>query len=197
MARDALDLLNVLKVARVHVFGMSLGGLVASWMAIDAPQRVTSLILASTFAKVEGPPLRVARQAASLFRLFVRPGHPGEIGLVRETLSAQLREAHPDRVREIEGRIRAMPARRSNLLKLALASACFSGESELRRLHLPVLMLHGEWDRGAQNASPAELTRTIPGARVETIASSGQDVTLEQPIETADRILSFVRAAST
>ncbi len=48
MARDGLALLDHLGIERAHVFGLSLGGMVASWLAIDAPTRVRSLALAST-----------------------------------------------------------------------------------------------------------------------------------------------------
>lgn len=52
MARDALALLSALGFASAHVAGYSLGGAIAQWMAVDAPDRVQSLSLYSTFSHV-------------------------------------------------------------------------------------------------------------------------------------------------
>jgi pimeloyl-ACP methyl ester carboxylesterase len=53
MARDALELLSALDVRRAHVAGYSLGGAIGMQMAIEAPSRVKSLSLYSTFSHVE------------------------------------------------------------------------------------------------------------------------------------------------
>ena len=47
-AADALGLLAALGLPATHVVGHSMGGRVAQWMALDAPDRVRSLVLAAT-----------------------------------------------------------------------------------------------------------------------------------------------------
>jgi len=49
-AADALGLVDSLGLERVHVIGHSMGGRVAQWMALDAPERVRTLVLAATGA---------------------------------------------------------------------------------------------------------------------------------------------------
>src|SRR6185437_3642366 len=46
MARDAIAVLDALAISRAHVYGISLGGMVATWIALDAPDRVDRLVLA-------------------------------------------------------------------------------------------------------------------------------------------------------
>src|SRR5947207_4553972 len=53
MARDALALLSALGISGAHVAGYSLGGAIGEQMAIEAPGRVRSLSLYSTFSHVE------------------------------------------------------------------------------------------------------------------------------------------------
>jgi pimeloyl-ACP methyl ester carboxylesterase len=47
-AADATALLTALQLGPAHVLGHSMGGRVAQWIALDAPERVRSLILAAT-----------------------------------------------------------------------------------------------------------------------------------------------------
>jgi 3-oxoadipate enol-lactonase len=55
LARDVAELLDELGVGRVSACGLSLGGAVALRLALDAPERVDRLVLASTSARF-GPP---------------------------------------------------------------------------------------------------------------------------------------------
>ena len=50
MANDAIAVLDELRIDRIHVLGLSLGGFVAQEIAIAYPERVRSLILMSTSA---------------------------------------------------------------------------------------------------------------------------------------------------
>ena len=49
---DVLNLLNFLKIEQFHVCGISLGGITALWLAINAPQRVLSLMPCNTAARI-------------------------------------------------------------------------------------------------------------------------------------------------
>ena len=48
MARDILDLMEHLRIDRVHLLGTSMGGMIAQHVALMAPERLKSLILAGT-----------------------------------------------------------------------------------------------------------------------------------------------------
>ena len=49
---DVLFLLDSLRIDRANVCGLSLGGMVAMWLGIHAPQRVRRLIMANTGARI-------------------------------------------------------------------------------------------------------------------------------------------------
>ena len=53
MAEDARAVLDALGIARAHVLGVSMGGMIAQELAIAHPQRVGRLIVALSFARPE------------------------------------------------------------------------------------------------------------------------------------------------
>jgi 3-oxoadipate enol-lactonase len=52
LGRDALALLDALTIDAAHICGISLGGLTAQWLGINAADRVRTLILANTAARI-------------------------------------------------------------------------------------------------------------------------------------------------
>ena len=54
LARDALDLLDRNGVERAGFAGVSLGGMVGLWLAVNAPERIDRLVLCSTTAFAGG-----------------------------------------------------------------------------------------------------------------------------------------------
>ncbi|RAN81792.1 3-oxoadipate enol-lactonase [Bacillus sp. SRB_336] len=55
LGRDVVQLLDALGLPRVHVLGLSLGGIVAQWLGIHVPERVDRLVLAHTAAYLGSP----------------------------------------------------------------------------------------------------------------------------------------------
>src|SRR5436190_417406 len=53
MAQDALSVLDHAGVESAHVVGLSMGGLIAQELTLAAPERVRSLVLASTFGHAD------------------------------------------------------------------------------------------------------------------------------------------------
>ena len=65
LGADALALLDRLGLEHVHWCGLSLGGMVGMWVAINAPERIDRLVLCCTSARL-GPPEMWADRAATV-----------------------------------------------------------------------------------------------------------------------------------
>ena len=78
LAGDILSMLNCLEIERVHLVGLSLGGMVAQELAMEFPDRLNSLILCNTACEM--PP-------RDLWDRCIRIAHDkGMAGLVYDTL---------------------------------------------------------------------------------------------------------------
>ncbi|NQD91817.1 3-oxoadipate enol-lactonase [Pseudomonas sp. CrR25] len=53
--RDVLALLDALDIAKAHFCGLSMGGLIGQWLAINAGERLDKLVLCNTAAKIASP----------------------------------------------------------------------------------------------------------------------------------------------
>jgi 3-oxoadipate enol-lactonase len=100
---DLLSMLDHLAIDRAHLCGISLGGLIAMWAAIHAPQRLGKLVLANTAARIgtsEGWEQRIATvESAGMealaqqtperwFTTGYLQQHPEEMEAVRRMVSA-------------------------------------------------------------------------------------------------------------
>ena len=52
LARDAIAILDAEDVKQAHVCGISLGGITALWLAVNAAERVSSIVVANTAARI-------------------------------------------------------------------------------------------------------------------------------------------------
>ncbi len=59
LARDTLDLMDQLEVERAHVIGRSMGGAIAQHMVLLEPERVETLVLCASFARLDPVGARV------------------------------------------------------------------------------------------------------------------------------------------
>ncbi len=104
---DALAILDAARARRAHVCGLSLGGLTAMWLGVHRPERVRSLILASTAARIGNTMMweeRIAQVRASgvaslvdaamgrWFTAGFRAAHPGIVARYHR----MLRDIRPD-----------------------------------------------------------------------------------------------------
>lgn len=193
MAHDVQALLDQLQVARAHVYGISLGGMVASWLAIDAPDRVQKLVLASTLPRgLEAHAPGGALGPWPMLRCLARPAGEAEACLATHILSPQFRSSQPEAVRRVQQLARQKPATHRAFLSLAGAAASHDARRQLSTIRAETLVLIGEYDPLLTIDSQRELLRELPRARYELIEGAGHDVSVEAPAKTAARVLAHL-----
>ncbi|WP_226468656.1 3-oxoadipate enol-lactonase [Luteimonas panaciterrae] len=105
LGHDVLALFDVLGIERTHFCGLSLGGLVGQWLALQAPQRIGRMIVCSTAAKIGSTEAWRARIA--------QLREHGLDGIAAATPSRWFTDAftetHPARIQALVAPLRAMP----------------------------------------------------------------------------------------
>ena len=66
LGQDVLGLLDALKIPQAAFCGLSMGGAIGQWLALNAPQRLSALVLANTAPKFGTPDLWDARRKSVL-----------------------------------------------------------------------------------------------------------------------------------
>ena len=188
LARDAARVLEGHGAA--HVFGLSLGGMVATWLAIDRPELVQGLVLASAPARGTTA-MRAPVRGVGFVAALARPQHVREAGLAQQVLSPQFRREQPVRAAQIVDQFRGHGGSLRVILQHALAAARHDATRELSRVRAPALCLAGALDDLVPPAAIAELARRLPRGHFDVIDGAGHDLSLEAPHALAQRVTTF------
>lgn len=188
-AAVAWKLLDQLGVKHVHLIGNSLGAAMSLRMAAQAPQRVSSLLLANAAAlgRAVFAPFRVMT-VPLLGELMSQPG-PGAVKRQIEAIVLN-REAITPQVRNAIVRNVTRPGSVPHFLRLLRGLTTLRGQRAevvershqiLRSLQVPVCIVHGDRD----GVLPAEHSRRahamVPGSELHVLAPCGHTPQLEMP----------------
>jgi pimeloyl-ACP methyl ester carboxylesterase len=195
MAEDALGLLDALGLERVHVVGVSMGGMITQALVINHRSRfLTACSIMSTTGDVTvGAPtgeavaamLRPAANsreeaiAASLAssKVISSPGFPFDVDLMtRRAVAAYDRSYCPEGTARQLGAILASPDRTEGL----------------RQLKIPFLVIHGEEDPLVTVSGGKATAAAVPDAKLILIPGMGHDL----PEATWDQIIDAIVATT-
>jgi len=199
MAGDALALADHLGLERFDVFGISLGGMVASWLAIDAPARVRHLVLASTLPR--GAAVGLVHSAHGLVRglglarCLAGDAHAAARCLAGRVLSPQFKAEHPERAAQIEEVIAADGVPRRTIFAFLRAGAAHDVRAHLPAIVAPTLVVCGGHDPLITVDSQRRLLAGLPDATFDVIPGAGHAIDSEQPVTLAARALAFCLGA--
>jgi pimeloyl-ACP methyl ester carboxylesterase len=200
MAADAVAVLDELGVESAHVGAGSLGGMIAQELALEFPDRVSTLVLGCTTGGLPRLDLVPRRGLLHIFEAALRSLRPGSDPeqRVRDFLCMAASGDFAARCRpgdEAWTTVAAMledPTSQRGLAMQLVACVRHSSWSRLGRLTMPVQVHHGTEDRLMPFAAGRELARRIPGAQFVVHEGAGHALVLERPEESGERIHAFL-----
>jgi 3-oxoadipate enol-lactonase len=161
---------DALGIARAHVCGLSLGGVVAITMHALAPDRCASLIIADSFA--------VHPQGQAIYDRSISASQDMR-GLAEARVGALLVSEDP-RAEVIE----TMAAIDPDAYRLGARAVWLADQRErTAAIRIPTLILVGDADAITPPALSEELEAMIPGSRLEIIRDASHLANLDKPAE--------------
>ena len=181
MADDAVSILDDLAIDRVHVYGFSLGGMVAQQIALRHPTRVRSLVLGGTHAGGRRAAYPEADVVAFFRRRALMPSEVGAWASVPYNYGPRSRDEQVDRIAEdIERRLRNPFNERAYRAQL-LAASLHNCYRRLDRIRAPTLVVHGARDRIVPAANAYMTAERVPGAQLTILKDAGHLYPTEEP----------------
>lgn len=171
---DLLALLDAVGVDHAHLCGLSLGGMAALWAGVHAPERVASLSLLCTSARLGAPSSWTERAAT------VRAHGTAAVAdtVVKRWLTADFRAAHPERTATLRAMIAATPPE-------GYAGCCevverMDLERQLGAVRAPTLVIAGAQDEATPPVHAERLAAGIPAAHLEVLSPAAHLANVEQ-----------------
>ena len=188
MADDVIGLMNFLKLEKAHILGFSLGGMIAQELAIQYPERINKLILASTFCCQDNLlnghtpelfgalDLRLKGKAGPVTRLAFNNSVNRIVFTILNTIHAKL-ENKTDTI---------------GLIAQKEADVNHFTADRLYLISSPTLVITGTADRITKPSSSAQIAQLIPDAKITEIDGGSHSLIAENKEAFNRKVLDFL-----
>lgn len=186
LGADARRVLDAAGADTAHVCGVSMGGVVGLWLAVNERSRVGRVVLANTAARIGTRVAWLERAAA------VDAGGMSAISdlAVGRFFSDNFRRRSPDVVEDFRASLEAMSPDGYSACCRALADADL--RPRLDEVDVPTLVIAGSDDIATPPADSEALAAAIRGSRLVLIEGVGHLSNVERPAAFAQALAGFL-----
>lgn len=188
MARDQKEAMDILGIDKADVIGVSQGGMIAQFLAIDYPEVVNKLILTVTVAKtnetietVVGNWIKMAAED-KYKEIFIDTAEK----MYTEKYLKKYRWLYP-----LLGRI-SKPKDFTRFTIMANACLTHNAYEELDRIKIPCLVIGAEEDKVVSGGASVELAEKISGSEIYMYEGYGHGV-FEETKDFNRRVRAFLK----
>ena len=197
MANDTIGLMDHLGIEKAHVLGISMGGMIAQELAINHPERVDKLVLASTLARWDETS-GFTSEASKRLETFLR-SIPNEVEIQRgvdTTIDLTLNKRFY--------RILAVPLMKimirlydtsalNGLVEQRDAILAHDTADRLRLIKAPTLVITGTNDRLIKPISSEVIANLVPKAKLIKVEGGSHGVIVEMRSKFNKEVLNFLK----
>lgn len=187
MARDQAQAMDWLGLQKAHIMGVSMGGMIAQWLAVDFPEKVDRLVLAVTSAR----PNPILEESVGEWIALAESGDHN--ALMDSNLRRIYSNAYYRKNRwavPFLGRF-TRPGSYDRFLKQANACLTHDAFAELHRVQAPTLVIGGGKDQTLGGDASREIAGQISGARLRMYPDWGHGL-YEEAKDFNESVYSFL-----
>ena len=188
MARDLKETMDALAIEKADILGVSMGGMIAQWLAIDHPEKVSKLILAVTSARPNGI------LTESLEEWMNQARHDDHRALMESNLRKIYSPGYYQKSKPLLPLLSKIAKPKSYDRFLIQAEACLHHDTFdlMNTIAAPTLVIGGEQDHALGSVASREMAQTIPNAQLKVYPQWGHGLYEEAP-DFNQTILNFLR----
>ena len=189
MARDQAEAMDMLGIAKADILGVSMGGMIAQWLAANHPEKVGKLVLTVTCAR----PNEILCASVEEWMDLARRGD--HTGFMRSNLLRIYSDAYCRQnmwMAPVVGRL-TKPKSYSRFFIQAQACLTHDAFDALGRIRASTLVIGGEVDKALGGEASREIASAIPGARLRMYPDLGHGL-YEEAKDFNGTVLHFLRA---
>ncbi len=169
MAEDLALAMDALGIDKAAVDGISQGGMIAQWLALDHPEKVEKLVLTVTLSR----PNDTAREAIGTWTEMAKKGDYR--GIMLDTAERSYSPKRLKAARLEYGLLGNFGRPKSFDRFLTQAESCLTHDAydELGRISCPTLVIGGTEDKIVSGKASEEIAEKIPGSRLHMYEGLG------------------------
>jgi 3-oxoadipate enol-lactonase / 4-carboxymuconolactone decarboxylase len=160
LGRDVLGLADALGIAKFAFCGLSMGGAIGQWLALNAPDRLTALVLANTSAQL-GPPANWDARRKTVLENGMKAIVDMALGRFFSAETLARGDVHANSVRSV-----LLGTDPAGYAGCCSALRDVDNRKVLRQIKVPTLVIVGDKDVSTPWEGHGEvLAKEIPGAK--------------------------------
>lgn len=195
MAGDTVGLMDALGIDSAHVFGVSMGGLIAQILALDYPDRVKKVALGCTThgGRHAVQPEKEVMDALAKASDATIPVEEGIRMRVPIIFSERFIQEEPERLEEfVQSSVQFSPTPEGAAGQMG-ALSIFNVKRRLGEIQCPVLVITGSADRMMPPENSRLLYEGIEGAEPYMVDGAGHSFYFEKPDEVNEVLINFFK----
>ena len=188
MAADQARAMELLGIEKADIFGVSMGGMIAQWLAIDHPEKVGKLILAVTCPR----PNPILRESLEEWVSLAQKGD--HTGFMDSNLRRIYSEKYYRKNKWMAPVVGRLTKPKSYDRFFVQANACLAHDAydHLAGINTPTLVVGGEQDKALGGEPSREIASQIPGSVLHMYEQWGHGL-YEEAKDFNDLILKYLR----
>jgi len=193
MADDTAGLMDALSIDAAHIYGVSMGGMIAQELALRHPQKVKALVLGCTTPGGSNSHRRPQKTFEALARI---PNVSVEEGLeivLRLLFTDEFAAAYGQQLREMTLHSFDLRTPRHTVLAQSAAIASHNTYDRLPQIGAPTLVIAGGDDELVPSGNSPILAQRIPGAELVMYPKARHGYLYEVAAEATAAVLDFLR----